>query len=90
MVFRDVLTTQTASEFRFEGDGYLILDKDRFRPTVTSQVNLEFRTYAENGLLFLMGEIEGFADFLSIELKDGRILYQFDLGTGTIKCFSRC
>ena len=38
---------------------------------------MEFKTYAENGLLLFMGKDR---DFTSIEIRDGKILYQYDLG----------
>ena len=51
-----------------------------WKPAVKSDVALRFNTYAENGLIFFAGD--GNRDFLSIEVRDGKILYQFDLGGG--------
>ena len=67
--------------FRFDGMGYVILSAKQtgWKPAVKSQINLSFKTYAENGLLFFAGEKR---DFISIEVRNGTILYQFDLGGG--------
>ena len=48
---------------------------------MTSQVSLKFRTFANEGILLLMG-VPG-QDFLSLELTDGRVRYQYNLGSGT-------
>ena len=66
--------------YRFDGNGYVVMPKDRFDPGKSTTVAFNFRTFAENGLLVLMGD--GAQSFLSVELKDGRILFQYDLGSG--------
>ena len=68
--------------FRFDGTGYVILStKDiGWIPAVKSEVALRLQTYAENGLVFFAGD--GNRDFISIEMRNGKILYQFDLGGG--------
>ena len=64
----------------FGGNGYVILAKDRFHPAKESSVKFSFRTFVSEGIMFLMGTPgEG---FLSLELKDGKIIYIFDLGSG--------
>jgi laminin alpha 3/5 len=73
--------------FRFNGDGYVVMEKEWYNPSKDATVSLKFRTFAENGLLFLMGDDQN--SYLSIELKDGRILYQFDLGSGAAQLFTR-
>jgi len=47
---------------------------------------MRFKTYAEEGLLFFAGEGR---DFLSIELRDGMLLHQFDLGGGSVQLQSK-
>lgn len=79
---RDELTSVTTNGFRFQGDGYVILDKERFRPEKASRVEFDFKTYAEDGLMFLIGMEEGFTDFFSIDLVGGRVRFQYDLGSG--------
>ena len=79
---RNILTSIVSNGFRFDGTGYVVLSrKDTgWKPVVKSEVALRFNTYAENGLIFFAGD--GNRDFLSIEIRDGKILYQFDLGGG--------
>ncbi|CAH1775060.1 unnamed protein product, partial [Owenia fusiformis] len=69
----------TVSEYKFDGNGYIVIDAARFRPAKKSNIKLKFKSYAPNGLLFFMGKG---TDFMSIELKDGKIFYQYDLGKG--------
>jgi laminin alpha 3/5 len=38
-----------------------------------------FKTYSDNGLMFFVHKNR---DFLAIELRDGKVLFQFDLGGG--------
>jgi len=66
--------------FMFGGKGYIILHRDRFRPGKTSLVGLKFKTFAENGLIFLIG-FPG-KDYLSLEIREGKLFYQYDLGSG--------
>ena len=74
--------------YRFDGSGYVVLDKTQtgWKPAVNSQVSMRFKTYAEEGLLFFAGEGR---DFLSIELRDGMLLHQFDLGGGSVQLQSK-
>ena len=81
MFDRDVLPVATDNGYMFGGNGYVILARDRFRPAQTTLVRLSIKTFAENGLIFVMGLEK---DFLSIEMKDGLIVYQFDLGSGRL------
>ena len=78
-VARDELTGVTAKGFRFDGSGYVIVEKQRFSPGKGALVSLTFKTFGADGLLFVMGDA---TDFYSIELKEGRLLFQFDLGSG--------
>lgn len=79
---RNILTSIVSNGFRFDGSGYVILStKDTgWKPVVKSDVSLKFQTYAANGLIFFAGD--GKRDFISIEVNNGKILYQFDLGGG--------
>jgi laminin alpha 3/5 len=76
---RDDLADSGAEGFRFDGSGYVILEKGRFIPTKSSLLQLSFKTFNPNGLLFLMGNG---SDYYSLELRDGRVVYQYDLGSG--------
>jgi laminin alpha 3/5 len=70
----------------FGGSGYVILAKANFRPVGQSAVRFSFRTFATEGLMFLMGQPG--KDYLSIELKDGKVLAQYDLGSGSATLLS--
>lgn len=43
-----------------------------------SKAVLSFKTYAEDGLLFYMGGM----DYLSLEIREGKVVFQYDLGGG--------
>lgn len=78
---RDELKEEHFNGYMFGGNGYVILDKDRFKVALNSPVFLQFRTFADDGLLFLMGNYSG-VDFYSLELRGGKIVFQFNLGSG--------
>lgn len=65
--------------FRFNGKGYVRLSasKVNFKAAKISNIILRFKTYAENGLIFFMGKNR---DFMSLEMKEGHVLFQYDLG----------
>ncbi|XP_071119471.1 laminin subunit alpha-like [Haliotis cracherodii] len=78
---RDVMKSVSSNGLRFNGKGYVILSKAALglRPDKTIDVILKFKTYAENGLLVYMADAK--KDFLSLELRDGKLFFQFDLGS---------
>uniref|UniRef100_A0A146MHL0 Laminin subunit alpha n=2 Tax=Lygus hesperus TaxID=30085 RepID=A0A146MHL0_LYGHE len=65
---------------RFNGDGWVALDSKPYIRAMEkrSQVSLDFKTLAKDGLLFLSS---GGSTFLSIEIREGRVLFQFNLGS---------
>jgi len=81
---RDILTSVVSNGFRFDGSGFVILSASQtgWKPAVSSQVSMKFKTYAPNGLLFFAGKDR---DFISIELRNGRVVYQYDLGGGRVE-----
>ncbi|XP_014209765.1 laminin subunit alpha isoform X2 [Copidosoma floridanum] len=80
---RDVLINlHPTTGYRFDRDGYVILSKknSQIPPDIKKfRVQFKFKTWVNNGLMYLMG---GKKHFLSIEMRDGHVLYQFDLGDG--------
>lgn len=82
---RDKLVNlQPNTGYRFDRDGYVILhkrssglppDSKKFR------VTFKFKTWSSNGLMYLMG---GKKHYLTVELRDGHILYQVDSGDGRV------
>ncbi|XP_070151389.1 laminin subunit alpha [Polyergus mexicanus] len=70
--------------YRFDRHGYAILSKRSSQITPDTRkfiIKLSFKTFAEDGLIYLMGKGR---QFLSLEIRKGRILYQYDLGEGEI------
>lgn len=68
---------------RFNGMGYVVLNRDQLGlRSRKSEIQLQFQTYSESGLLVYMGDYK--RDFLSIELKEGRVVFQYDLGGGSV------
>lgn len=57
----------------------MILDSERVRPSQTMTVSLSFKTFAEDGLMFLAGDP---TDYFAVEMKEGRVVFQYDLGSG--------
>ncbi|KAL3869382.1 hypothetical protein ACJMK2_042067 [Sinanodonta woodiana] len=86
-VQRNVLTSVASNGFRFDGAGYVILSaKDtKWVPNRKFDIIMRMKTYAENGLLFFAGRDR---DFASIEIRNGKILFQFDLGGGRAQLMS--
>src|SRR6218665_234837 len=66
--------------YKFGGNGYVILDKELLNPSRASLVKFSFRTFACEGLMFLMGTPG--RDFLSLALNNGKFIYQYELGSG--------
>ena len=72
--------------YHFNGNGFVKIAQENFKPTRDTRVLVRFRSFAENGLILLM---EKKPDFLSLELHDGKILFQYNLGSGTAKVETR-
>lgn len=68
--------------FRFNGNGYAVVDRGIWRPDQRTDIVMMFRTLATDGLMLFMSKER---DFLSIEMVDGKLLFQYDLGSGRIK-----
>ncbi|CAG9836790.1 unnamed protein product [Diabrotica balteata] len=80
---RDKLVNLAPSNgFRFNGKGYAILDTRSLQFRAKSTIQLYFKTYATTGLLFLAGKER---TFISIEIQNGKILFQYNLGGATKK-----
>ena len=76
---RNKLTRVISNGYRFDGQGYVTLSAKAigFRPNKEGDLILKFKTFAENGLILYMGKAR---DFISLELRDGRVFFQYDLG----------
>ncbi|XP_037870167.2 laminin subunit alpha [Bombyx mori] len=64
-------------EYRFDGRGYATMAGRGYLTPQSNQVLLFFRTYAPNGLIYLVGE-GGY--FFSLLMQDGRVYLQVSLG----------
>ncbi|XP_030765960.1 laminin subunit alpha [Sitophilus oryzae] len=82
-VERDKLVVlQPSTGYRFNGQGYVLIDARSFQLRLKSAITLAFKTFATEGLLFLAGKEN---TFVALELRNGKILYQYNLGSGTKK-----
>ncbi|KAK6627792.1 hypothetical protein RUM44_010271 [Polyplax serrata] len=75
-----LINLNPSTGYRFNGNGYAVLDSRSYRMDTRSVVSLKFKTTANDGLLFLAGKGRY---FLSLEIKDGKVVYQYNLGGGT-------
>jgi Laminin G domain len=58
----------------------VIVSKGNFKPMTVSAVRFKFRTFSPDGLMFLMGHSK---DYFSIEIKEGKVISRYDLGSGS-------
>ncbi|RZC32304.1 Laminin G 2 and/or Laminin II domain containing protein [Asbolus verrucosus] len=78
---RDKLVNlQPSTGFRFNGNGYAILNAQSYALRTRSNIQLSFKTFATEGLLFLAGKGK---TFIALELRNGKVLYQYNLGENT-------
>ena len=81
-VERDRLVNfQSSTGYRFDSNGYAIISKKQSQISVKNNefiIKLNFKTLEENGLMYLMGNKNG--HFFSLEMRNGRVIYQFYLG----------
>ena len=80
VVDRDKLLEVVSNVIRFGGNGYVIIAKDNFRPGSSSAIRFDFRTFSPDGLMFLMGKAK---DYFSIEMREGKVVARYDLGSGS-------
>ena len=64
--------------FWFDGHGYIILPRHRLNFTSYNYVQMKFKTFAKEGLLFLIGYD---TEFFALELREGRIALKYELGS---------
>ncbi|XP_017779043.1 PREDICTED: laminin subunit alpha isoform X2 [Nicrophorus vespilloides] len=77
---RDKLKAVHSTGCRFNGNGYAIVNSRSYQLRGRSTVQLKFKTFASEGLMFLYGNEK---TFISLELRNGKILYKYNLGSGT-------
>ncbi|CAB3226438.1 unnamed protein product [Arctia plantaginis] len=76
---RDKLISAQSSpqEYRFNGRSHVTMPGRGYLSPQTNQVLLFFRTYAPNGLIYLVGDE---SSFFSVQMQDGRVFLQVSLG----------
>lgn len=78
---RDKLKNYKSSTgYRFDSKGYAIISKKMSELSIKStefSIKMKFKTLEKNGLMYLMGNN---THFLSLEMRNGQVLYQFYLG----------
>ncbi|KAL0902126.1 hypothetical protein ABMA27_000070 [Loxostege sticticalis] len=76
---RDKLITSSSGpqEYRFNGKSHVTMPAREYIVPQKNQVLLYFRTYAPNGLIYLVGEGDY---FFSVEMQDGAVFLQVSLG----------
>lgn len=81
MRFRNkFVNLRPSTGYRFNGNGYAILNARSFNLRSRADIQLKFKTFASEGLIFLIGK-DG--TFISIEIRNGRVVYQYNLGHNT-------
>ncbi|XP_050301015.1 laminin subunit alpha [Anthonomus grandis grandis] len=80
-----LIDTNPNTGLRFNGQGYAIMDATSIQMRNRFWMQMRFKTFASEGLLFLAGKEK---TFVALELRNGKVLYQYNLGHGTKKLAS--
>ncbi|XP_047244516.1 laminin subunit alpha-2 isoform X8 [Girardinichthys multiradiatus] len=79
--------TDGEGTFQLDGEGYAAVGRPvRWNPNV-STVTFKFRTFSTDALLMYLAT-EDMKDFMSLELSDGKVRVNFDLGSGVASAIS--
>ncbi|XP_076046327.1 laminin subunit alpha isoform X4 [Oratosquilla oratoria] len=66
---------------RFDGSGHAALDtRNSYHFTDIFDINFQFKTYVEDGLLYLLYNSR--YSFMALEIRGGRLMFQYNLGSG--------
>ncbi|GJQ84232.1 LanA [Trypoxylus dichotomus] len=65
---------------RFSGTGFVVIDARRYAHKIRNNIQLNFKTFASEGLLFLYGNA---TTYIALEIRDGKVLFKYNLGYGT-------
>ncbi|MEQ2175454.1 hypothetical protein GOODEAATRI_018098 [Goodea atripinnis] len=80
-IFGTAKRTDGEGTFQLDGEGYAAVGRPaRWNPNV-STVTFKFRTFSTDALLMYLAT-EDMKDFMSLELSDGKVRVNFDLGSG--------
>ncbi|XP_071537849.1 laminin subunit alpha isoform X2 [Panulirus ornatus] len=68
---------------RFDGNGYAAMDtRDGYRFERLFDLQLSFKTYAEDGILFMIHGSPG--QYMAVTLEEGYVIFQYNLGSGVV------
>ncbi|KAK2708492.1 hypothetical protein QYM36_014189 [Artemia franciscana] len=70
-----------ATGYRFDSDSYVVLSGTQYRVRGRMNIQLRFKTFADDGLLFLCGNR---SEFLSLDIQNGKVRFQYNLGSGPV------
>lgn len=65
---------------RFSGTAFVVIDARRYTHKIRNNIQLNFKTFANEGLLFLYGNA---TTYIALEMRAGKILFKYNLGHGT-------
>lgn len=68
-----LVNLQSSTGYRFNGNGFVVMDARSYSFRGKSDIQLRFKTFATEGLLFLAGKGK---TFIALELRNGKVLYQ--------------
>ncbi|OQV14684.1 Laminin subunit alpha [Hypsibius exemplaris] len=69
---------------KLDGSGYAIYNMEgRVDVSRETAVTIELKTFDKEGLLFLLSE-DNSEDFLSLEIREGKVVLKYNLGSGTV------
>ncbi|KAG8193252.1 hypothetical protein JTE90_005598 [Oedothorax gibbosus] len=78
---QDAIKTIPSNGLKFSGaSSYVILPRKRRDFSSETYIKMSFKTYAKDGLIFLIGKN---SDFFALEVEDGHIVLKYDLGSGS-------
>ncbi|XP_051171945.1 laminin subunit alpha [Leptopilina boulardi] len=75
-----LINLESSTGYRFDGNGYAIISKKMSQLRVKNSefiIRMNFKSLEKNGLMYLMGKN---GHYLSIEMRNGQVLYQYYLG----------
>ena len=80
---RTKFVPKESSEMRFDGNGYVKLDREMYFLSGQSENNIQFNFRADktDGLMFLAGGVE--TGFMSVSLRDSHVIFSFLIGPDT-------
>ena len=83
-----LMNLQPPTGYRFDQQGFAVISKKKLqlhlKPDYQNfRVQFKFKSLVHNGLMYLMCG-KNYPSFLSIELRDGHVVYEFDMGDGLL------